>query len=276
MYLAQAVVLLLVVVTATAQTTCDAVDGDHSLCACDMSDGSGTVDLSSYGKNDNSYKFKASYDSRDYYYNLCYPLVISDYDDCNDGTAACCQFDNQANPPGSHKIASFDTVAFSVDDSGNVVLAYTGGTDGREMKVTLMCDSSGGTPEFTALGEPNTQLTYEFTLKSKCACAGGCKSGNGGGGGGGGGNGGKNHKSSNDPGVVGIVLLCGAFVVFVTYFIVGAVFLRVKHQKSGTDLVIHKSFWKDFPFLVKDGVVFTFSPIVRLARKDKEGYSTFK
>ena len=61
MYLAQAVVLLLVVVTATAQTTCDAVDGDHSLCACDMSDGSGTVDLSSYGKNDNSYKYLCSY-----------------------------------------------------------------------------------------------------------------------------------------------------------------------------------------------------------------------
>ena len=38
---------------------------------------------------------------------------------------------------------------------------------------------------------------------------------------------------------------------FVTYFIVGAVFLRVKHQKSGTDLIIHKAFWKDLPFLIK-------------------------
>jgi len=37
----------------------------------------------------------------------------------------------------------------------------------------------------------------------------------------------------------------------VTYFVVGAVILRVKYQKSGTDLIIHKSFWKDFPFLVK-------------------------
>ena len=42
-----------------------------------------------------------------------------------------------------------------------------------------------------------------------------------------------------------------AFAAFVTYFIVGAVFLRVKHQKSGTDLIIHKEFWKDFPYLLK-------------------------
>ena len=47
------------------------------------------------------------------------------------------------------------------------------------------------------------------------------------------------------------VIHCRALAAFVTYFIVGAVFLRVKHQKSGTDLIIHKEFWKDFPFLIK-------------------------
>ena len=36
-----------------------------------------------------------------------------------------------------------------------------------------------------------------------------------------------------------------------TYFIVGAVILRVRYQKSGTDLIIHKNFWMDLPFLVK-------------------------
>ena len=49
-----------------------------------------------------------------------------------------------------------------------------------------------------------------------------------------------------------VLLLCHrALVAFITYFVVGAVFLRVKHQKTGTDLIIHKEFWKDFPFLIK-------------------------
>ena len=47
------------------------------------------------------------------------------------------------------------------------------------------------------------------------------------------------------------VLHNSAFAVFVTYFVVGAIVLRVKYQKSGSDLIINKSFWKDFPFLVK-------------------------
>ena len=44
---------------------------------------------------------------------------------------------------------------------------------------------------------------------------------------------------------------CRAFAAFVSYFVIGAVILRVKYQKSGTDLIINKEFWKDFPMLVK-------------------------
>ena len=51
----------------------------------------------------------------------------------------------------------------------------------------------------------------------------------------------------------GYILQCcyRTFAAFVGYFIVGAVFLRVRHNKSRTDLIINKAFWKDFPFLVK-------------------------
>ena len=37
------------------------------------------------------------------------------------------------------------------------------------------------------------------------------------------------------------VILLRAFAAFVGYFIAGALFLRVRHQKSGTDLIIHKN-----------------------------------
>lgn len=46
-------------------------------------------------------------------------------------------------------------------------------------------------------------------------------------------------------------ILYSAFAAVVAYFVVGAVILRARYQKSGSDLIIHKSFWMDFPFLVK-------------------------
>jgi len=33
-------------------------------------------------------RFKDTFSDRDYYYNPCYPLVLSDASDCKDGTAA--------------------------------------------------------------------------------------------------------------------------------------------------------------------------------------------
>ena len=42
-----------------------------------------------------------------------------------------------------------------------------------------------------------------------------------------------------------------ALVAFVSYFVIGAIILRVKYQKSGSDLIINKEFWKDFPILIK-------------------------
>jgi len=50
----QTLVLLVAVRTTAARMTCEADTGDHSLCACKMSDGSSIVDLLSYGKKDNS------------------------------------------------------------------------------------------------------------------------------------------------------------------------------------------------------------------------------
>ena len=51
------VFLLLSVCAAIAQgLECKAVDGDHSFCSCAMDDGSGTVDISPYGKMDKTPK----------------------------------------------------------------------------------------------------------------------------------------------------------------------------------------------------------------------------
>ena len=48
-----------------------------------------------------------------------------------------------------------------------------------------------------------------------------------------------------------ITSYCRALVAFISYFVIGAIILRVRYQKSGSDLIINKEFWKDFPILVK-------------------------
>ena len=44
---------------------------------------------------------------------------------------------------------------------------------------------------------------------------------------------------------------CRALMAFISYFVIGAIILRVRYQKSGSDLIINKEFWKDFPKLIK-------------------------
>ena len=46
-------------------------------------------------------------------------------------------------------------------------------------------------------------------------------------------------------------IYCRALVAFISYFVIGAIILRVRYQKSGSELIINKEFWKEFPILVK-------------------------
>ena len=74
----------------------------------------------------------------------------------------------------------------------------------------------------------------------------------GGGGGGGGGSGG------GTGGIVFIVLLLALLAV---YFVGFGVFYRYRQDKSGADLIAHRTFWGSLPGLAKDGVVFVFQGI---------------
>ena len=47
-------------------------------------------------------------------------------------------------------------------------------------------------------------------------------------------------------------------MTFISYFVIGAILLRVRYQKSGSDLIINKEFWKDFlikVFITCHGIV---------------------
>ena len=62
---------------------------------------------------------------------------------------------------------------------------------------------------------------------------------------------------------------CGGGCAFLIIFFVGGAlyvagtvaFYYIRQGKRGSELVPHKEFWTDIPFLVKDGVVFLFTKI---------------
>lgn len=76
------------------------------------------------------------------------------------------------------------------------------------------------------------------------------------GGGGGGGDGG--GGSSGTGGIVFIVLLLALLAV---YFVGFGLFYRYRQNKSGAELIAHRTFWGSLPGLAKDGVVFVFQGI---------------
>jgi len=40
-------------------------------------------------------------------------------------------------------------------------------------------------------------------------------------------------------------------VVMIVYFVVGMIIMKVKFEKTGTDIIPNKGFWTSLPFLVK-------------------------
>ncbi|XP_068739214.1 cation-dependent mannose-6-phosphate receptor-like [Montipora capricornis] len=196
----------------------------------------------------------------------------------------CTPFDTHATEPGPKKQgyctdtmvcqlandgdrnAGTQESTFSVEN-GNVVVTYgqQGSFDGatRKSKITLKCDpaqpGNGTVSKFEQ--EPSGSSTlYYATFTSKFACPKG----------GGGESGGLS---------TGSILLIIFFSLLLVYIIVGILLNHyARGVKSVPEILPNHSFWADFPFLVKDGVVFTYggvkSACSSLSRKcGKDGYA---
>ncbi|XP_019851288.1 PREDICTED: uncharacterized protein LOC105312529 [Amphimedon queenslandica] len=255
----------------SAQQPCIPPSGKPS-CVCDTADG--TIDLSSISNTDGTARFtnipQTNGDPQfTYSYNPCISYYEG-YSSCSYGSTAACQYTENDN---YYMLGDASTETMYIDsDTGNNYLQYDNGDDGRVTKVYLMCDQNVDSPSITADGDGDTPLTYIYHLTTKCACPGGCSDSSiptvpptkpGGGGGGGRENSG---KSGVAPGEIGIVLVIVMVTGFVTYFVVGAVVLNRKFEKEGKEMIPQKDLWFSLPFLVKDGCVFTFGPLVNLIR----------
>ncbi|XP_062608410.1 cation-dependent mannose-6-phosphate receptor-like [Saccostrea cucullata] len=132
------------------------------------------------------------------------------------------------------------TATFSGDPEKNqLVLSYTGATAStsalRNSTILLICDEDASNDVFSLLKvTPQGQVSYSFKLVSKHACI---------------------IKKQLSAGSVLLILF---FVFVLVYLIGGILFLRFYRGASGKEMIPNFEFWKDFPFLVKDGMTFTF------------------
>jgi hypothetical protein len=77
-------------------------------------------------------------------------------------------------------------------------------------------------------------------------------------------------SSSESPvGFIGLVLMLLAFFALVTYFIVGALIMYFYKGARGLEIIPNYMFWKDLPFLIKDGFMFIISPCYKRGSYEK-------
>ncbi|CAH1238264.1 Hypp5552 [Branchiostoma lanceolatum] len=140
-------------------------------CTCRMSDGAGEIDLSALASSDSVLpafqNVNSTGDDYVYSYNPCQPFTQGT---CKDVSA--CQYVPKLKtyfPLGTQDSAKF------IQEGQDLTLRYIAGqgSSKRETKVKLVCGA--GETTFTAEGQdPNVINLYHFTLKSPCACPGGC------------------------------------------------------------------------------------------------------
>lgn len=187
-----------------------------------------------------------------YAFNPC--NAFSESGDCSD--AHVCQnqdstsYQQNIGDKGTEQIY-YDTV--ETDTKRQIYVYYTGPgiAEPREVFVYLICDK--GDTNVTALGEPET-LRYEFEVRGKIACFGGA--------------------ASVAAGLAGLILMLLLIVGFALYCVIGAVIMKVKFEKTGSEIIPNKHFWTELPLMLKDGVLFTFSPCVSAVQKKKGTYSS--
>ncbi|XP_068670755.1 cation-dependent mannose-6-phosphate receptor-like [Montipora foliosa] len=243
----------------TAEETCEKID----VCSCKFKNGS-VVNLRPVDGGSKPRFTGIKGDSgRSFDWNPCTPFDTHATEPgpkkqgyCTD-TMVC-----QVAGDGDRNAGSKDTT-FSVEN-GNVVVAYgaQAGFDQtkRKSRITLKCDPSqpgnGTIPQFTEV----EKALYHATFTSKFACP-------------------KRGRAEGGGLSTGSILLIIFFCLLFMYIIVG---ILLNHYawgvKSVPEILPNHSFWADFPFLVKDGVVFTYggvkSACSSLSRKcGKDGYA---
>ena len=157
----------------------------------------------------------------------------------SDGPALC-----QQNSDGSiYTVGTLASATVKSLTGDTFEMSYNGGYLGREGKVTITCLQGSDSFKF----DSETFPTYYFSLSIDACSSGGVS------------------PSGDDGGFALFIILILASIIGVTAYIAGGVAFMYFHKKErGLGLVPNLVFWKDFPFLLRDGFLFTFSCIPKV------------
>ncbi|KAL0480980.1 cation-dependent mannose-6-phosphate receptor [Acrasis kona] len=109
----------------------------------------------------------------------------------------------------------------------------------RTLVVVAICDEKAKEPKLKFVSEQETQSShyeYTFELSTEYACAGRAGA----------------SKPIGELGVGGLIMIL-FLAAIALYFIIGALLLKFKFKKEGQEIIPNVEFWKDLPFLIKDG-----------------------
>ncbi|XP_035674311.1 uncharacterized protein LOC118414393 isoform X1 [Branchiostoma floridae] len=154
--------------TALSQLECEQVDR----CSCEMTDGSGRINLHALAHPNNLYRIDHSIFT--FLYSPCGAMKnVNVTGECNDATSVCQLF--KEGGPG-YNYGGADSARFSVDpDTKQVRISYKHNANNitRVSNVNLVCDPGQREKALFELewAEP---LLLNFKLTSVCACPGGC------------------------------------------------------------------------------------------------------
>lgn len=177
---------------------------------------------------------------------------------CND-VAACLKV--QGGKIAFYGIAKQETAECVLSKNGDCALKYTGKAFNRKsvFSVELQCNK-----ELEGQVDPvnanNITNTYETVLHSKYACPSAVTP----------------SRSDDSAGLSkGSIVVIAFSCLLVIYIACGILVNKYARHKEGKEVFPNYSFWADFPFLIKDGCVFSFQSLKKLGKKgrSRKGYT---
>jgi len=160
-----------------------------------------------------------------------------------------------------YDIAKQNTASCSLGENGECTLTYTGaGIGGKEshLTVALRCDKSQE-GEVDPMSANIFSNKYATVLHSKYACPT------------------SSSSSGSSSGLSsGSILVITFSCILIAYIIGGILINKYAKHVDGKEAFPNYSFWADFPYLIKDGCVFTFHSLGKLCGKGpcRTGYAS--
>ncbi|KAF5370892.1 hypothetical protein D9758_002033 [Tetrapyrgos nigripes] len=211
-------------------------------------------------------------------FNLCSDLQLTDtlgkQDQCPEGTRGCLtkvnvkeDVERVVSVIQVAKTSSLDASYSMLSSPNGISLVFHGATYPNDsspqqyLNLTLLCDQSPDTDPIKFVSYNGSELRVEWVTSAACATENG-----GGDSGSGNEDDGSSRSYGSGLGWFFLVLL----LAFAAYFGLGAYYNYTTYGASGLDLIPHRDFWKEVPYLLRD-VVSHLCSVVRPRRTSSRG-----